>query len=512
MNKTSNWPPALTDYLQKWIFDSHSPAFLFTDAQGRVVSSGGDLSRYGLNELHEGDQAVDMAYFLEGLLPIDGDRSILTRVETSADVFADIHLFRAEKNDCILLLDVSEEVAERTQIEQALRQTEEQLRHADKMEALGRLAGGVAHDFNNLLTVILGYSSMLEEAGLSGRFEEAVREIGMGARRAAEMTQGLLGFSRRQVRRVETLDLNQLISGVEQLLRRLIGEDIVLTAILDPTLGRVEADRGQMEQILVNLAANSRDSMPTGGCLEIRTANVSVDEAFFRTNPSSRLRPGPHVSLSVTDTGCGMDDETKARVFEPFFTSKGVGRGTGLGLSIVYGLITQTGGDIKVTSEVGKGTQFDLYLPAVQKAVDTKPARVDISVTSGTETILLVEDDDHVRNLIGAILKGLGYKVLVSPLPSHAIGFSEKYAGKIDLLVTDLIMPQMDGSDLAGRIVLRRPETRVLFLSGYAIESFAKRGMTLPGSVFLEKPFTPALLAEKVREALARPAVSKHSS
>jgi signal transduction histidine kinase len=504
LDKDRAWPPALSSYLEKWIRDYHSPAFLFTDAKGRVISKGGLLSRYGLKDLEEGEPAVERAYFLEGLLPADRDRSILSRVETTAGVFADIHLFREGTGDCVLLLDVSGYVAERTQIEQALRQTEEQLRLADKMEALGRLAGGVAHDFNNLLTVILGYACMLEDAALSGKYQEALREIALAARRATEMTQGLLSFSRRQVRQIEVLDLNELISGLHQLLRRLIGEDVVLTVDLDPALGCVEANRGQIEQILVNLAANARDAMPMGGRLEIRTTSVMVDEAFHRANANSPLRPGPHVRLSVSDNGCGMDAETMARVFEPFFTSKPLGRGTGLGLSIVYGIIAQTGGDIKLSSEVGRGTRVDIFLPAAPKTVDPKPPEVEIPVISGTETILLVEDEERVRNLVGAILNGLGYVVLECSGPAEAIARCERYAGELHLLVTDLIMPQMDGSELAGRILSLRPGTRVLYVSGYAVESFARRGMNLPGNVLLEKPFTPALLAKRVREALDR--------
>lgn len=512
MNKDRGLPPVIAEYLQNWILDLRSPAFLFSDTKGKVVSQGGDLSLYGLNDLRKGDRAAEKAYFLEGLLPNDGESFTLFRVETSTGVFADIHVFHAAKCDCILLLDASEDVKERTRIEQALRQTEERLRQGEKMEALGRLAGGVAHDFNNLLTIILGYSEMLAEAAPSGNFGDSARQITMAATRAAGMTQHLLSFCRRQVPRMEVLDLNRLVAGLEQLLRRLIGEDIVLDSILIPGLGSVEADRGQMEQILVNLAANARDAMLKGGHLVIRTANVMVDESFLRIHPSSHLCYGPHVSVSVTDNGCGMDAETKARAFEPFFTSKLPGHGTGLGLSIVYGLARQAGGDVELSSEIGKGTRVEVLLPAVDKTLDMEQTTEVSLLPTGTETLLLVEDEAEVRNLVRVVLAKLGYTILECSDPSDALALCDRYEGQIDLLLTDLIMPRMDGSELSRRIMASRPKMRVLYMSGYALESFARRGVRLPGSVFLAKPFTPGLLAERVRDALARPNLSKLSS
>ena len=512
MSNDRSWPHPITEYVREWIFDIHSPAFLLVDPDGRVSSRGGALSRYGLNELQEGDPAVEHAYFLEGLLPTGSDRSILSRVETNAGVYADIHLFRVPQGDWVLLLDATEDVAERTQIEQALRQAEERLRHAEKMEALGRLAGGVAHDFNNLLTVILGYSQMMTAAEPAGILHDGARAIAAAAQRAAGMTQHLLSFSRRQLRRMEVVDLNRLTSDMEQMLRRLIGEDIVLTCVLGDGLSCVEADRGQMEQVLVNLAANARDAMATGGRLEVRTANILVDEPFLELHPAFQLRHGPHVSLSVTDTGCGMDEITVAHAFEPFFTSKPVGKGTGLGLSIVYGIIRQTGGDIVLTSKPGQGTCVEVVLPAVAKNPANEPVSVAQSPAGGTETVLVVEDEEGVRNLIRTILVELGYKVMVCSDAAEAMAICEQHAGAIDLLLTDLIMPQMDGGELAGRITALRPETRVLYVSGYAMESFARRGVDLPGILFLEKPFTPEQLARKVREVLALPRGAKQGS
>jgi CheY-like chemotaxis protein len=369
------------------------------------------------------------------------------------------------------------------------------------MEALGRLAGGVAHDFNNLLTVILGYGQLMADTAPSTEFGRAAHEIVMAAKKATDVTQQLLSFSRRQVRHVEVVDLNNLISGVERLLQRLIGEDIAVSAILDRNLACVEADRGQMEQVLVNLAANARDAMPGGGRLEIRTMNVVVDGSFLRKHPSVKLRHGRHAGMTVTDTGCGMDVETCARVFEPFFTSKPAGQGTGLGLSIVYGIVTQAGGDVMVTSAIGKGTRVEVLLPAVEEAAKPELAAAVASRATGTETILVVEDEEGVRNLICAILTDLGYTVLACSEPVSAIQMC-KQEQRIDLLVTDLILPHIDGTKLAETVTMNRPEMRVLFVSGYAPESFSQRHVKLPGGAFLGKPFTPAMLANKVREAL----------
>jgi signal transduction histidine kinase/ActR/RegA family two-component response regulator len=474
------------------------------DKDGRVASQGGDLAKYGIRDLCEGDCVAEKAYFLEGLLPTDSHRSVLCDVETPAGVFADIHLFPVEQCDCVLLLDASENVAERAQFEQSLREAEERLRQAEKMEALGRLAGGIAHDFNNLLTVILGYSEMLADALPTTEFGLAAHEIGKAAEKAAAMTQQLLSFSRRHVRHTEVLDLNSLISGVRQLLQRMIGEDIGLTATLSGELGYVEVDRGQMEQVLMNLAANARDAMPSGGRLEIQTENVTVDEAFLRKHPSLKLRHGPYVSLAVIDNGCGMGTEIRARAFEPFFTSKPAGQNTGLGLSIVYGIVSQAGGDIVITSVIGQGTHVKILLPAVQKAVTAEVIREDNATSQGTETILVVEDEEAVRGLIRTVLNNAGYNVLDCSDPFAAMGLCERYTRRIDLLVTDLILPGMDGATLAGLILKSRPETRVLYVSGYAPEYFAKRRVELPDDVFLPKPFTPAVLTNKVRQAFNR--------
>ena len=501
---TNRWPGEVVEYLQKWILSTRSPAFLVTDPQARLVCAGGDLARFGVGDLREGEPPLRQAYFLEGLLPIDGSLCVLCRVETAAGVFADIHLFRIAEGDCVLLLDATSEVAERAEIEQALRQAEEQLRHAEKMQALGRLVGGVAHDFNNLLTIILGYSQVLMDAPRDARYHDAACGIKGAAEKAAEMTRHLLTFSRRQTRHPEVLDLNALLSRLHPLLRRLIREDIILNVKADPALAFVEADAGQMEQVLLNLVTNARDAMPGGGVLAVSTANVKVDEEYLSAHPQTPLRPGPHAQVSVQDNGCGMDGETLARAFEPFFTLKGVGQGTGLGLAIVYGIIYQSSGEITLTSHVGRGTCVTILLPAVGKPPSpAQPARKE-SPARGNETILLVEDDDSVRRLVSEFLTGLGYKVLESAEPEAALALCGRHRGRIDLVMTDFVMPKMNGGELATRIVARHPEAHVLYMSGYAQESPSRRGLDVKDCVFLSKPFTPGTLADRVREALSQ--------
>ena len=501
---SSKWPREVVEYLQKWVVSMRSPGFLITDPQVRLVSTGGDLARFGLGDLCRGESPLGQAYFLEGLLPIDGSLSVLFRVETAAGVFADIHLFRATEGDCVLLLDATSEVAQRAQIEQALRQTEEQLRQSEKMQALGRLVGGVAHDFNNLLTIILGYSHALMDAPLDNKYHNAACGIKGAAERAAQMTGHLLSFSRRQTRDGEVLDLNALISRLHPLLRRLIREDIVFNVRGDSALACVKADSGQIEQVLMNLVTNARDAMPRGGVLEVSTANVEIDEEYLSAHPQTQLRPGPHVQLSVQDTGRGMDAETMARAFEPFFTSKEAGQGTGLGLAIVYGIVYQSNGDIILTSRVGRGTSVEVLLPAVERLPSPGRGGGEERIARGSETILLVEDEDSVRQLVREFLTELGYNVLDSAEPEAALALCDRHRGRIDLLMTDFIMPKMNGSELAERIAATHPEAHVLYMSGYAPESPYNRGLDLNNCVFLSKPFTPGTLADRVRQALSR--------
>jgi signal transduction histidine kinase/ActR/RegA family two-component response regulator len=498
------WPGEVVAYLQQWVLSRRLPGFLVTDPQVRLVSTGGELAHFGLGDLRQGESPLTEAYFLQGLLPIDGSLSVLYRIETTPGIFADIHMFHIAEGDCVLLLDSSSEVAERSQIEQALRRTEEQLRQSEKMEALGRLVGGVAHDFNNLLTVILGYSHVLMDAPIETKYRTAAVEIKGAANKAADMTEHLLSFSRRQARHLEVVDLNALISRLHSLLRRLIREDIVLHIKADPTLPFVEADPGQIEQVLMNLVTNARDAMPGGGGLEVGTANVEVDEDYLSSHPNSRLHRGPHAQLWVQDTGYGMDAETMTRAFEPFFTSKAPRHGTGLGLAIVYGIIHQSNGDIVLTSRVGSGTRVEILLPAVAKAPSEAQAAKDERLARGSETVLLVEDESAVRRLVREVLTQLGYKVLESADPEAALALCNRHEGRIDLLITDFIMPQMNGGELAARILAIHPETQVLYMSGYAQESHFTGVTDFRDCVFLSKPFTPRTLADRVREALGR--------
>ncbi len=379
---------------------------------------------------------------------------------------------------------------------------EAQLRQSQKMEAVGRLAGGVAHDFNNLLTVITGYSDLLlEELSDDNRLRRAADEIHKAADRAASLTCQLLAFSRRQVLEPKVLHLNQVVSNIDKMLRRLIGEDIDLLTVLEPQLGRVKGDRGQIEQVIMNLALNARDAMPHGGKLTIETANVELDEAY--TCSHIAVQPGPYVMLAVSDTGCGMDEETQAHLFEPFFTTKEPGQGTGLGLATVYGIVKQSGGNIWVYSEPERGTTFKIYLPRVEEAVEDaatgEPAR---HPPSGSETVLLVEDEQSVRQLVGEALRRNGYTVLEASNGAEAIRVCEGHQGPIQLLVTDVVMPEMGGRALAQRLASLRPEMKVLYMSGYTNNAIVHHGVLDPGTAFLQKPFRPADVARKVREVL----------
>ncbi len=387
------------------------------------------------------------------------------------------------------------------------RRLEEQLLQSQKMEAVGRLAGGIAHDFNNLLTAIAGYSDLLlsELPANDARRESAV-EIREAGRRAAGLTQQLLAFSRRQVLEPRVLDLNAVIAGMEKMLRRVIGEDIELTTALDPDLWRTMADPGQIEQAIVNLAVNARDAMPRGGQLTLETGNVTLDDQFASTYAT--VQPGPHVMLAVSDTGIGMDAALQSRLFEPFFTTKERGKGTGLGLSTTYGIVKQSGGSIWVYSEPGVGTTFKIYLPRCEEPLaESEAPPPPLTTRQGTETVLLVEDEAEVRRLVERLLRMQGYTVLSAPSPAEAIS-AARAAGRIDLLVTDVIMPGMNGREMASVLAAERPRMRVLYMSGYTDAAIAQQGILEPGTAFLSKPFTPDVLARKVREVLDGPAAS----
>ena len=383
------------------------------------------------------------------------------------------------------------------------RQLESQLRQAQKMEAVGQLAGGVAHDFNNLLTVIGGRCYlMLAKLEPDDTLRREVELVRGAAERAARLTHQLLAFSRKQVLEPRVLELDETVAGIEPLLRRLIGEDIEIQVTRGPDLGRVKADAGQIEQVILNLAVNARDAMPQGGRLALETANVTVDEWVARRAPD--LAPGSYVVLSVTDSGHGMDAATRAQIFEPFFTTKEVGKGTGLGLATVYGIVRQSGGFIEVESEPGQGASFKVYLPRVEDAVAApEAARSSGARSGGSETVLLVEDDESLRTLAREILTVQGYAVLEAASPRDALRTHQTHPAPIDLLLTDVVMPEMNGRQLADHLKVARPEMRVLFMSGYTGEALrAGGGVAGFTGQLLQKPFTPDGLTRRVREVL----------
>lgn len=381
------------------------------------------------------------------------------------------------------------------------REKEEQFLQSQKLESVGQLAGGIAHDFNNLLTVIGGYSEiMLRRFSQDDPMRKNTEEIKKAAQRATSLTRQLLAFSRKQVLQPKVFDLNSLVTNVSKMLGRLIGEDIEFITLLRPEAGRVDADPGQIEQVLMNLVVNARDAMPQGGKIIIETANVQLDKAYADMHIA--VQPGKYVMLTVSDTGGGMDAETQEHIFEPFFTTKEVGKGTGLGLSTVYGIVKQSGGNIWVYSEVGHGTTFKIYLPLVEEEVEIHKLTAEPAAPRGTETILLVEDEGIVRTLARTILEENGYRVLEAANGNEALRLCEQHCGDIHLMLTDVVMPLMSGRELANRIETICPHLPVLYMSGYTDDAIVHHGVLDPGTPFLEKPFTPDALAHKVREVL----------
>jgi two-component system, cell cycle sensor histidine kinase and response regulator CckA len=413
------------------------------------------------------------------------------------DVQISSFLVRDEKGNPFGYATVQRDIRERKRLE-------DQLRQLQKMEAIGRLAGGIAHDFNNLLTVILSYSLTLgRDLSLDSAARADVQEIHTAGERAAALTRQLLAFSRQQVLEPRVIDLNTTLAGMAAMMRRLLGEDVELRIVAGPGSQWVTADVVQMEQVILNLALNARDAMPDGGTLTFATTRVDLDEGGAA---EVGVRAGPHVMLTVSDTGVGMDTATLGRAFEPFFTTKDKTKGTGLGLATVFGIVEQSGGSIRASSEPGKGSTFKVVLPRSDGASVNAPARniAPPSTVGGTETILLVEDETQLRTLLTRVLRRAGYHVLDAPGPEDALSQSASFGGEIHLLVTDVVMPQMNGRQLAERLTCVRRATKVLYLSGYSADIVAHHGVLDPGIMLLQKPFTPESLLRGVREALDR--------
>ena len=420
------------------------------------------------------------------------EKELFRKDGTRVPVLIGLAMLEAEKASCIaFIVDLTER-----------RRLEEQFRQAQKMEVVGQLAGGIAHDFNNLLTVILGYSDLL-----AGKFEpgsaeaDELAEIRTAGQRAASLTRQLLAFSRQQVVQRKALDVNALVVETEKMLRRLLGMDIELATVLDPSVGPVLADAGQVEQLILNLSLNARDAMPRGGRLTIETASVELDETYARLHGT--VEPGSYVMITISDTGLGMNSNTIAHMFEPFFTTKERGKGTGLGLATVYGIVQESGGHIWVYSELGQGTTFKIHLPLLRETDERKPVpEMDPASLSGSETILIVDDEESVRALSRSILERHGYRVLEAGNGREGLDVAARHAQPIHLLLTDVVMPEMGGSDLASRLEVLRPGMHVLYMSGYTDDAVVRHGLVETGRLFLQKPFNATTLALKVREAL----------
>ena len=488
------------------IFEATPVGIAVLDADGRTVESnralqrmlglaGDELSRRTLAEItHPENRAGDQRLFRELLAGTRGAFEMETRFlrGDGSALWAYVSVSRMEPDDGPLALAMVEDITEQRVAEEALVESQRQLLHSQKMDAVGRLAGGVAHDFNNMLTAIKGFSSLLQmDLEPENPLLAYVREIDRAADRSASLAKQLLTFSRRQVTRPRVLDLNQAIRGTEGMLRRLIGEDIRFSLRLDPRAPRVRADPAQLEQVVLNLVVNARDAMPEGGTLEVVTeASSGADDAEL-------------VLLAVRDTGSGMSREVKERIFEPFFTTKEEGRGTGLGLSTVYGIVQQGGGRIELESEVGAGTTFRVLLPGATEEAEAEGARPVPPLRPGdAATVLLAEDEPVVRELARRILVRAGHTVLATASGEDALARCADHAGPIHLLVTDVVMPQMSGPELARRVRSRRPEIAVLYVSGYSLDAFAQRSLPELDAPLLQKPFSVDTLATAVREAV----------
>jgi PAS domain S-box-containing protein len=493
---------ASEDYYRT-ILDNIVDAVFVADAEGKILDANPralELTGYSREELlrlrvidtyppEDRGMGASRVASVVGGTPSIAERRLLRKdgtilvVETNASLLPDGRM-----------LGTVRDVTERRQLEQ-------QLRQAQKMEAIGRLAGGVAHDFNNVLTAVFGYIDLLrEELPANSGAHEDLAEVRKAAERAASLTKQLLAFSRQQVLAPVVVDLNVLVGDFEKMLARVIGEDVELRLALKDDAGNVRADPGQIQQVIMNLIVNARDAMPKGGKILIETSNADLTEQYAELHQP--VVPGPYVMLAVTDNGTGMPPQVKARIFEPFFTTKEKGKGTGLGLSTVYGIVKQSGGYIWAYSELGRGTTFKVYLPRVDAPAEQLRKPTEGKSLTGTETILLAEDDAILRPLARELLEKLGYRVLATEDTPSALAAAAAHRGKIDLLIADVVLPGPSGRELAKRLTETRPEAKVLYVSGYTDDAIVHHGMLEPGLEFLQKPFTPAMLARKVRDVL----------
>ena len=472
----------------------HTFGWSEADMLGRVMRMGPDGDRAGWDGFLQ--RAMDGEILEELAL------RTLRKDGRPVDVVISLAPLRDASGRITGIVALAADLTHRRQAEQALRESQAQLLQSQKMEAVGRLAGGIAHDFNNLLTVIMGRSQLqLMRLPADDPFRRDLNLIEQTARRASALTRQLLAFSRKQVLEPHVLDLNLVVEGLAPMLRRVIGEDIETVIVPGSELGAVCADPGQLEQVVMNLAVNARDAMPDGGRLTFETANVELDDEFVRTHPGAQA--GPFVTLTVRDTGVGMTSEVKARVFEPFFTTKEVGKGTGLGLATVYGIVKQHDGYIALESAPGQGAVFSIYLPRSRRAVwSGESTGIAFSPMAASGTVLLVEDDEGVRALAGDILRRLGYTVLEAQRPADALALASDSSRRIDLLLSDVVMPQMSGPEMARRMGGSRPDLRIVYMSGYTDEALGQHGVLKPGTALVHKPFAPEVLARKVAEAL----------
>jgi two-component system cell cycle sensor histidine kinase/response regulator CckA len=490
-----------------WEWEMTTGTITWSDSMEGIVGipSGSFAGTYeAFAELVHPDDRPSMRQAVERAMATDGEYLVECRMGPpgahTTPIVAQGRVVRDAFGEPVRMVGVALDVTAR-------RELEGQLRHAQKMESVGRLAGGIAHDFNNLLTAITGHGDLLAQSLDADDVRQAdVSAINAAAARAATLTRQLLAYGRQTLLRPEPVDLNAVVSDIEPMLRRLIGEDIELRTNLEPELGWVQADAGQLDQVILNLVVNARDALSSGGTIELSTASVLLNETYAAEHPGAR--PGRFVMISVSDTGVGIDRATLARIFEPYFTTKDRGRGTGLGLATVLGIVEQSGGHIDVTSTVGEGTSFRVYLPRAadpHASVAAETGGIQ-APEGGHETVLLAEDEEAVRRLAAMALERSGYRVIAAPDGQAALDMAAAHDGRIDLLLTDVIMPGLNGRELANRFATIHPETRVLFMSGYAGEALSAQGVLDSSVAFLAKPFVPAELARKVREVLDEPA------